>query len=88
VAAEHEQEELARNLVVLLVRRARLDRHGALPQLFDELHQVRLLRFRVALVLLAQPRGEQPADADADQRVGQQVAFEEAEGQGGHRNRG
>ena len=36
---------------------------------------MRLLRLGVALVLAAQACGEQLADADADQRVGQQVAF-------------
>jgi len=84
VPAEHEVEELARQLVVLLVCSLRFDRNRALAQLLDEPHQVRLLRFRVTLVLLAQPRGEQAADAGADQRVGQRVGLEELEGEGSH----
>jgi hypothetical protein len=81
VLAEHALEKGAGHFVVLLVRLAGRDRHRARAQFPDERHQVRLLRRGVILAFLAQPRGKQLADAEADQEIGQPVPLEQLEGE-------
>jgi hypothetical protein len=87
--AEHEFEEAAGQLVVLLIGFAGVDRDGALAQACDQFHQMLLLCLEGFLALLDEPLLEQAADAEADEKVGQQAALEQAQRQGhGHRHGG
>ena len=74
---EAELIEARGHLVMLLVRRRRLDGDGRAAQLLDERLQVRALRFGTALVFLAQPLRQQAPDAEAQERVGEEIAFEQ-----------
>ena len=74
---EAELVEARWHLVVLLVRRRRLDGDGRAAQLLYERLQVRALRFGAALVLLAQPLRQQAADAEAEEKVGEELPFQE-----------
>jgi hypothetical protein len=65
---------------VLLVRGGRLDRHRAALELADEPDEPLLLAFRIALVLLAQARGQQRADAAPDQEIRDEAALEKLHG--------
>ena len=75
--AEAELVEARGHLVMLFVRRRRLDGDGRAAQLLDKRLQVRPLRLGAALVLLAQPLRQQATDAEAEERVGEEIAFEE-----------
>ena len=68
-------------LVMLLVRFARVDRDRAGLELRDEAHQMTLLRLFTRALFLAQAFGQQAANAEAHQRIGQQVARQQTERQ-------
>jgi hypothetical protein len=80
VRSQHELEELARQLVVLLVRLAHVDRDRARLELRDEVHELSLLRCFAGASLLARSSVQQSADAEADERVGQQAGPEQSQG--------
>ena len=63
----------------------RFDRNRARFQTGDQGHQVRLLAFWVALIFLAQSLEQQPSNGDADDRVWDQIAFEQSHGPRGYR---
>ena len=75
--AEHQLEKAAGQFVVLQVRIAGVDGDRALTQPRDQFHQMLLICFGPAAVLLAQARAEQPANAEANQEIGQQAPLEQ-----------
>jgi len=81
VLAHDHFEELARQLVVLLVRFARVDCDRAGLELRQEAHKMTLLRFFAGAAFFAQPLGEQAANAEAHHPIRQQIAGEQAERQ-------
>ena len=74
---EHQLEECRGHLVVLRVGRARVHRDRRRPQLRDEPFQLEALPRLVALVFLAEALTQNLPDARANQRIGQQIAFED-----------
>ena len=76
--AQHQFEELARQLVMLLVRFASVDGDGTRLQLRDEPHQMLLLRFLRLTRLLGQTLLEQATNPVPDQGIWQQIPFEQA----------
>ena len=75
MAAQNGGEEFRGNLVVLLIRRRRVNGDGAGFQLIDVPHQVSPLALRVAFIFFAETLGDKAPDPGPQHPIGQQIAF-------------
>lgn len=81
MVAEHVLEEIAGQLIVLLIRLCSVEGNGARLESRDQLHQMLLLRLWIAFVFLPEALRQHPSDAEAYDNIGEQVADQKLHGQ-------
>lgn len=87
MASQNGGEELRGDLVVLLIRRGRMDGDRAGFQLPDVAHEMSLLPFRIALIFAAEALPDQTPYAGTENAIRYEIALDQRFEPGGFRFR-